>query len=394
MSVLITHLPGVAGLVLGTTAMFAQEPTIPSPEPMPLPAPGWLLWFLLMLTFLLHILAMNFVLGGSVISAVVRRRAGSGDRPHHMALFRWFSKAMPVAVAAAITLGVAPLLFVQVLYGRLFFASSVLMAWFWLSVVPLLIVAYLTAYMLAFKGEQLGSRQALSSWVMAALFMAIGFIYSNNMSLMLRPEAFLEIYQTDGSGLNLNLSDPVLFPRYLHMLVGAIGVAGLMVAVVGFFRRRADEEFGDWAMRYGARWFVGATSLNLILGLFFLGTQPRATLMRFLGQHLGATLLLGFGVFFALGALVMAFTSIHAPEPHRLLRGAAISLVLTLLMMILMRDQVRRAALEAMGFEAVPWVVPQWGVIGVFLVLLVVAIVTVAWMVVALARGSGNEEVA
>jgi hypothetical protein len=394
MNALITHLPGMSEILLGTAAMFAQEPTIPSPEPMPLPAPGWLLWFLLMLTFLLHILAMNFVLGGSIISAVVRRRAGSDDRPHHTALFRWLSKAMPVAVAAAISLGVAPLLFVQVLYGRLFFTSSVLMAWFWLSVVPLLILAYLTAYMLSFRGDQSESKGVLSSWIMAALFIAIGFIYSNNMSLMLRPEAFLEIYQTDGSGLNLNLSDPVLFPRYLHMLVAAIGVAGLMVAVVGFIRRRADAEFGDWTMRYGARWFVGATSLNLILGLFFLGAQPRHTLMRFLGQHLGATLLLGFGVFFALGALMMAFTSIHAPEPHRLLRGAAISLVLTLLMMVLMRDQVRRAALDAAGFEPVPWVAPQWGVIGIFLVLLVAAIATIAWMVVALARGRGEEETA
>ena len=392
MSASVSCLPGLSGILLGASAMFAQEPTIPSPEPMPLPAPGWLLWFLLMITFLLHILAMNFVLGGSIVSAVVRRRAGAGDRPHHLALSRWLTKAMPVAVAAAITLGVAPLLFVQVLYGRLFFASSVLMAWFWLSVVPLLILAYLTAYMLAFKGEQLGPRAGLASWGMAALFLAIGFIYSNNMSLMLRPEAFLEIYHTDGSGLNLNLADPVLFPRYLHMLVAAIGVAGMMVAVVGFIRRRVEPEFGDWAMRYGARWFVAATSLNLVLGLFFLGTQPRATLMRFLGQQMGATLLLGFGIFFALGALMMAFTSIHAPEPHRLLRGAAISLVLTLLTMILMRDQVRRAALDAAGFEPVPWVVPQWGVIGVFLVLLVVAIATVAWMVVSLARGGGNEE--
>jgi len=311
-----------------------------------------------------------------------------------MALFRWLSKAMPVAVAAAITLGVAPLLFVQVLYGRLFFASSVLMAWFWLSVVPLLILAYLTAYLLSFKGERLGSREVAASWFMAALFMAIGFIYSNNMSLMLRPDAFLEIYRTDGSGLNLNLTDPVLFPRFLHILVAAVAVAGLMVAIVGVLRQRADQEFGDWAMRHGARWFVGATGLNLVLGLFFLGVQPSATLTRFLGRHLGATFLLGLGVFLALGALMMVFMSIHAPQPSRLLRVGAISLFLTLVMMVLMRDQVRRAALETAGFEPAAWVEPQWGVIGLFLVLLVLAIVTVAWMVVALARGGGNEETA
>jgi hypothetical protein len=390
MSASILHLFGESGLLLWTSAVLAQDPTIPAPEPLPVPAPGWLLWFLLMLTFLLHILAMNFVLGGSIIAGVTRWRAGAEDRPHHLALFRWLSKAMPVAVAAAITLGVAPLLFVQVLYGRLFFASSVLMAWFWIAVIPLLTLAYLTAYLLAFRGEQPGTRELAATWLMAGLFMVIGFIYSNNMSLMLRPEAFLEIYRTDGSGLNLNLTDPVLFPRFLHMLVAAIGVAGLMVAVVGFIRRHGQGDFGDWAMRYGARWFVGATSLNLVLGLFFLGTQPRATLMRFLGQNLGATALLGFGVLFALGALMMAFTSIHAPEPHRLLRGTAIALVLTLVMMVLVRDQVRRAALEAAEFEPAAWVEPQWGVIGLFLALLVIALGTVAWMVVAIARGVGE----
>jgi len=51
-------------------------------------------------------------------------------------------------------LGVAPLLFLQVLYGRLFFTSSILMAGFWLAVVPLLIVAYYCAYVVAFRGQR------------------------------------------------------------------------------------------------------------------------------------------------------------------------------------------------------------------------------------------------
>jgi hypothetical protein len=294
---------------------------------------------------------------------------------------------MPVAVAATITLGVAPLLFVQVLYGRLFFTSSVLMAWFWLAVIPLLTLAYLTAYLLAFKGEQLGSSEIWLSWGMAALFMTIGFIYSNNMSLMLRPETFFEIYQTDGSGLNLNLTDPVLFPRYLHMLTASVAVAGLIVAVFGIVRQRTDHELGDWAMRYGSRWFVAATGLNLVFGLFFLGVQPRATLVRFMGQNLWATSFLGLGLLFALGALMMAFNAAHASAPSRLLGGTVASLVLTLVMMVLMRDQVRRAALEAADFQAAPWVEPQWGVIALFLALLLVAISSVAWMVLTLARG-------
>jgi hypothetical protein len=290
------------------------------PDPVPVPAPGWLLWFLLMLTFVLHLLAMNFVLGGSIIAAVTRRHAAS---EYHIALFRWLTKAMPVAVAAAITLGVAPLLFVQVLYGRLFFASSVLMAWSWLAVIPLLILAYLTAYLLAFKGDRLGPREVPAAWLMVVLFALIGFIYSNNMSLMLRPGAFLGIYRADRSGLNLNLTDPVLFPRYLHMVLGAVGVAGLMIAVVGWIRQHADEAFGVWTMRYGARWFVGATTVNVVIGVIFLAVQPSATLARFLGGSLAATLLLVAGVVLALGALMMGWAALKAVSPHRLLRGAA-----------------------------------------------------------------------
>lgn len=42
---------------------------IPDPDPIPLPAPVGLLKFLLILTFILHILAMNLALGGGLIAA-------------------------------------------------------------------------------------------------------------------------------------------------------------------------------------------------------------------------------------------------------------------------------------------------------------------------------------
>jgi hypothetical protein len=41
-----------------------------------MPAPPWMLWSLLLLTFFLHLLAMNFVLGGSIITAVSRLTGG------------------------------------------------------------------------------------------------------------------------------------------------------------------------------------------------------------------------------------------------------------------------------------------------------------------------------
>ena len=41
---------------------------IPSLDPMPLPGPVWLMVTLLLVTFLLHLVAMNLTLGGTAIA--------------------------------------------------------------------------------------------------------------------------------------------------------------------------------------------------------------------------------------------------------------------------------------------------------------------------------------
>ena len=46
-------------------------PAIPQPDPLALPAPAWLLWALLMLTFFLHVIPMNLVLGGADPAALM-----------------------------------------------------------------------------------------------------------------------------------------------------------------------------------------------------------------------------------------------------------------------------------------------------------------------------------
>ena len=211
----------------------AIEVTIPGLDPLPLPGPAWLLRALLTLTFFLHLLFMNFVLGGSLLAAVDRLRGRDPARPHHRALSAWLAGLMPVSVAAAVTFGVAPLLFVQALYGRLFFTGSVIMAWFWLAVIPLLIVAYYGTYFLAFRGDRPGRSPLAVSWISAVFFLAIAFLYSNNMTLMLRPDLFAAKYLESGTGLTLNLGDPTLYPRFLHMLLGAVAVAGMAVAPDG-----------------------------------------------------------------------------------------------------------------------------------------------------------------
>ncbi len=162
-------------------------PAIPQPDPLALPAPAWLLWALLLLTFFLHLIPMNLVLGGSIIGAIARVRGRRPDRPHEARLAHIIVKAMPVLISVTVTLGVATLLFLQVLYGRLFFASAVVMGWWWLSVIGLLILTYYAAYLLAMRESSLGAAATILAWLVAALAGTIALIYGNNMTLMLKP---------------------------------------------------------------------------------------------------------------------------------------------------------------------------------------------------------------
>ena len=185
-----------------------MTPVIPLADPLPLPAPAGLLWALLQLTFLLHLVAMNVVLGGTILALHWRFSRRAEGAPQRAALLAFFAKALPVAVAATVTLGVAPLLFVQVLYGRLFFTSSILMAWFWLAIVPLVILAYYGAYLLAFRGEALGGRARVVAGIVMLLFAVVAFLQVSNATRSIRPDTFVDAYRASGRGLTLNPRRP------------------------------------------------------------------------------------------------------------------------------------------------------------------------------------------
>lgn len=362
-----------------------MTPIIPALDPLPLPAPAWLLWFLLLLTFFLHVVAMNAVLGGSIVAVVARRRAGSNA--HAAELARIIGKGLPVAIAATVTLGVAALLFLQVLYGRLFFTSAVLMAWLWLAVVPLVIVAYYGAYAIAFRE---GARLSGLTIVVAAILLSVAFIYSNNMSLMLRPEAFRDMYLASGRGWHLNLGDRVLLPRYLHMVTGAVAVAGLLVSVIGLVRRRQDAAFGAWAIGHGARWCMGGTIVNLVTGVWFLGALPTPVLLLFMGRDPVASTLLLAGIVAASGGVTLVMMGTTAAAPGRPVVGGAAAMAVGLASMLLVRDVVRRRILDLAGVQPQNWVSTDWGPIAIFAVLLVTAVALIAWMVTALVKANAE----
>ena len=361
-----------------------MNPLVPLADPLPQPAPPPLLWALLQLTFLLHTLAMNLVLGGSILALHFRASRRAEEAVPRNQLLRTVEKALPVAMAAAITLGVAPLLFVQVLYGRVFFTSSVLMGWFWLGLMPLLLAAYYGAYHLAFRPEPGPARRWTGTLVALALS-AVAFLQVTNATRALRPDSFSSAYRKDPRGLTLNLDDPTFWPRYLHLLLGAVAVAALAVALYGALRRGREPELARFAVRRGTAVFAAATAANVMVGLALLIAQPQPVLLRLVGGDRVSVSLLSVAILLAVALAGAAVLALGARQPWPATPALAALAVVTVAAMLLLRDDLRRLVLHDAGLDPPSWVVAQWTPFGVFAVCLLLAVAAIAWMVRALA---------
>ncbi len=346
---------------------------LPAPDPLPLPMPPLALKALLLATFTLHLLAVNLGVGGSLIAAIHGLRRNPEDRD----LVRRITPMLPAAVTFAITLGVAPLLFLQLTYGPFFYTASVLMAASWLSLIFLLMAGYTLLY--RFVGSAASEQIHVATGIAGALLLlSVGLMLVNVTTLSLRPDLWAAHAISSPHGLRMNTVDPTLWPRVLHMGVGIAAAAGLFVAGWGAWRDHA------YARRVGLRWFIVATASHGAWGIWLLVKQPAPVLDLLLSLNTAPGLTLWIST--ACGALAL-FMAIPASQ-----RGSGAKAVwpplglatASVLGMILLRDQARDASLAAFGFNpsALPYKT-DWPSLGIFgLVLLALAallIVILRW---------------
>ncbi len=349
---------------------------IPHPDPMPLPAPVWLLRTLLLLTFFLHVLFMNCLLGGTAVALVCTLRRTSSAFSARLAAD--LGRILPAIFAFTITLGVAPLLFLQVMYGQLLYASSILIGVPWLAIIAMVVIAYYGVYFYSMKQHEQKGKTTVVLALVLLLLASIAFVYSNNFTLMLTPERWLDLYHSNASGWNLNWSEPTLFPRYLHFLLGALAVTGLGLLVMAL-RQQADE-YRQWLIEQGSMLFTGATLINFGVGFWFLVKLPSPARLAFVGGNGLATTLLGFGFLLPLAAVAHLIMAKTKKSPNRTLVIGISCGVLTVAVMVVMRDLLRNLVLAPYFSPDQLPVAPQWSIIGIFVVLFLAGLATLYYM--------------
>jgi hypothetical protein len=331
-----------------------------------LPAPLWLITGLHVLTLSLHFVAMNFLVGG-VVAVFWGKLGGASGHPLSGTLVRLF----PSLMAATVTLGVAPLLFLQLVYPRQVYAAAIVMGWFWMAVAAAVILSYYLLYAASHSQGPGMRRRRLYVGVALLGLVYVSLLYSSVFSLAERPELIRQLYARTQSGLSWNPALGDYSFRWLHMILGAVTVGGFFVGLLG----RAD----DAAFRLGRNFFlwgmVGA-ALAGFAWLFSLGNDLNP-LMR-----TPAIWALNLGIVLAAGALHFFFQKRFLPS------GAA--LFVSLILMVYTRHQVRLLRLDGAYDPSSLPVTPQWSVFAVFLACLLAAIAAVALMLRMFFRASGD----
>lgn len=330
---------------------------IPAAEAIPSPW-GWF-EALLIVTFALHMLFMNLSVGSAIIAFFGRLTGRHGDLAHEL------GHRAPTFLALTINFGVAPLLFVQILYGQFLYTSSVLMAWWWLSAIGAVIIGYYGLYVHDAKFDSIPGLSRLALFASLAFLLYTGFLLSNNMTLMLRPEAWTA-YLDNPRGSLLNLSDATLWPRYVHAILAAPAVAGLYAALLGEKKRRPD-----W-VDHGMLWFTRLTMVQILVGCWMLLAQPRAVLLAFMGRDLLATGILALGVLMGLAALLAGLRK-------RTMLAVGLT-VLTVLLMAVTRGQVRLLTLAPYFSPASLPVANEISPLVMFVATLAVGLAAIAYM--------------
>ncbi|KPA11958.1 conserved hypothetical protein, membrane [Candidatus Magnetomorum sp. HK-1] len=333
---------------------------------------------LLLLTFLLHLLTMNVMLGTGLIALVrhLKKDDITTDLSQNIA------SHLPFTIAFTINFGVAPFLFLQVLYGHLIYTSSILMAVYWLSVIGILILAYYSAYIYDFKYNELSEKRIFFIGFTVVSLLWIAFVFTNNMTLMLSPDKW-SMYFEDRGGLWLNLTEKTLFPRFFHFVAASIAIGGLSIALyrqVQKIYRKNDkpedkEVIAQWDedIQTGLGWFVGATLIQMAIGVWYFMSLPDGVRGLFIGNNTFGTSI------FVLVIPLIVIMLVCSVRNHVWM--TAILMIPVSILMILMRHLVRSAYLDQYFRIQDLQVTGQYSPMVFFLIALIFGISAIAYMV-------------
>lgn len=324
---------------------------LPHDIPLPLPTGGMdaimipVFHILLVVSFLVHIVFINVLLGSSVLS-VINNWIGHlrGDKNYDRVAYL-LTTPVTISENMGALWGVAPLLIVSVMYTAFFYSASVMNSPQWLHIIWGNVVAFLMSYLYKFSWHKLENHKALHitiGAIAAILFLSLPPVFMSTVQLYITPSTWTP---------NTHFWDVVTRPdvlfRLAHFYLGAFAVNGMFMLLYGIYKRNKgqDLEAANILIRQGKAWFVVPTVINLFVGTLAFFQFPNYGIESFYAK--------GFEIFIIIAVIsilaALAITIKHFLDdniPTKAVYAAAGFLAITLVFMGLTRHGMRISLLE------------------------------------------------
>lgn len=342
----------------------------------------YLVWYLV--TLVLHVLPMNYVLAGSTYLAVLSFGELCGwvsdiHRPIAEKLREW----MPFALGVTITAGVAPILFVQILYKQAFYTANLLLFNRWMAILPVLIVAFYLLYVqksTRWHAWPRAVRAAISCGILVC-FAFVAWSWTENHLLSLQSQATWSEKYLTGKWFYFNSE---LIPRLTVWYVGAFPM--LAMALGWQFRIDAGSAAPAEIVRMIARvaLFASLGSALAAVGYFLaLPEELRSKLLTTSGKVYLSLATLGFTAQTAAWWRMRVGRTLNT----KLLAAVTIGLSVAVVGMSALRELRRAAAIDLTKLVDAHSAVTHAGGFGLFFVFFLLNTLVIAGVVVLVRRG-------
>ncbi len=314
-------------------------------DPAGVPFYPFLFQVLMVLTFAMHITMVNLVVGSTFVALLEAAR----KTDHSLKLAKALGRVITVSLSIAIVLGVAPLLFVQVIYDPFWYTANTMSAFYALMFLVLVTGGFYAAY-----GFYLGNRNSdassfSSGWAwLALIFMLLAAVIIHMLSMeQLMPAQWKSwVITPEGSYLTDGGQFHGFSPgRFLHFILSSFAVTGVfMMLYTVYFRKRTDYDpaYLDYVARRGAGIAFAFSVVAAAAGFWWAGEIPAE---------------LGFlkNPFFVAGAVggiaLVAYLGMAHLNPEKYAAKAATAMFIVIFTMCAAREGLRMDYAAAAGYS-------------------------------------------
>jgi cytochrome c len=254
---------------------------IPGDIPLPLPTMGLdfvesFFHGLLIVSWVIHILFINVLLGASLASVYFNSKGAKEKNPVFDRVAYLLTTPVTISENMGALWGVAPLLLVSILITPLFYSASIMNSPHWLHIIYGNVVAFLLSYLYKYTWHTLEHRKTLHIFIGVAgvaLFYTLPLAFMGTVQLAMTPSTWT--YNTHFWDILLRADT---FFRLVHFYLATFAVTGVFMLVYGMYKRRSsdplDHEAGVILTRMGKSWFILPTVLNFFIGPLVLFSFP------------------------------------------------------------------------------------------------------------------------